>query len=211
MTKLDSALVRFLIESYDRLRKRISEPDAMNGHSDPDLGTLRAGIVRLHLRWGVVVGLSVTLFRAALRRAKSLLEYEGKLVAGKDPSRAGAPDAQVENHSENANPGKPSQKGRADIVLDDSTEDGAGFLGLRTLAPILTILAAVGVTFSWNVGAIVSFLFALAVTYISWNLGFLFVLISKSRRESLALATAFVFLQIVVSAPWILRLVRGFD
>lgn len=80
---------------------------------------------------------------------------------------------------------------------------------LKTILIVTTALAAVGITFSFNVGAIAALLYSLALFYFFFNLGSIFQFVIKSNKDrywtigAISLAISGVLLQKIID---ILRL-----
>lgn len=68
-------------------------------------------------------------------------------------------------------------------LKEPATSPAEKLVQAKSIGLILAFLASVGVAFSFNAGAIAPFIYALGVTFLFLNLGFLYFLVRKSRFD----------------------------
>jgi len=139
--------------------------------------------------WGAIFAPAVTFFKMSVRRRVASLNYQ-------------------------------SEKGRSELKPDSNsvfdkflkngaTQPAATLSEFRTISLIIAFLASVGLTFSWNVGAIGPFLTAVGLSYLSCNLGFLAVLVRRHSFDLLVVILLIAFAFAVVSITQVIVTLRA--
>ena len=96
------------------------------------------------------------------------------------------------------------------LLKEDSTKPSGKLIELKSVGLILAFLVSLGVTLAFNVGAIAPVLYAVGLTYLFCNLGFLLYLVRKSTPDFYR-SIIFVIVGIaVVALPRIILDVRVF-
>lgn len=97
----------------------------------------------------------------------------------------------------------------AAFLKDDATSPAASLFEPRTLALIAGFLASIGLSFSWNAGAIGPLLLVIGLAYLFWNFGALLYLVHKDHA-SIALVLALIAIVLLaVAFPDIIVVVRA--
>lgn len=78
----------------------------------------------------------------------------------------------------------------------------------RTITIAIAFLASVGISFKWNVGAAVPFLYSLGLFYVFLNLGSTLYLVRKSKKDIIWVIVAILLIFLVVFSPEILFRIR---
>jgi len=90
----------------------------------------------------------------------------------------------------------------------EATKPSSAPIDLKSIALIIGILASVGITFSWNLGAIKPVLLTIGLTYLCYNLGFLLFVVRKSPRDMNLVFMMIVLVAITLSMPDIINIIR---
>ena len=79
---------------------------------------------------------------------------------------------------------------------------------LKSIVAAIGFLAAVGITFSWNLGAAAPFVYSLVLSYFFFDLGSTFYFVGKSRKDLFWIGAVLTAAIIVVSFPSIISLLQ---
>jgi len=79
----------------------------------------------------------------------------------------------------------------------------------KSVIVILGFLASVGISFSWNIGAALPFLYSLGIFYVFLNLGSSLYLVKISKKDIFWIVIAVISVIFATMIPQVLKLLRG--
>jgi hypothetical protein len=79
---------------------------------------------------------------------------------------------------------------------------------LRYIIAGVGLLATIGISFSWNVGAILPFVYSIGLFYILLNIGGVIHLVGNLKKEILWILPLLIIILIVLESPWIIDYLR---
>jgi hypothetical protein len=134
----------------------------------------------------IVCGLSIILFRNSINSQIKNLKNKNALEGSEDI------DKQLSHYADD------SDNKLSDLIPEQ-----------KTVLLALGFLTSVGISFSWNIGAVAPFLYSLGLFYVLLNLGSSFYLLRASKKDAIWIVIVLIGVILVSLSPQILQLLRG--